>query len=163
MFRWKLIDVSRENVVPILRNEEVKQETSMKYCSLTTSVDFLLGLFFDVFLRNVGWLSTEYTALCPRRYNSPFYIVFTVWQCNFYLFGSGNITLQESSNCANLRSEPIVVVPNNDYDDRSYAHTISSSRLLMVFLTERSNYSFDIFGYADLWRKCVLLWTRLLS
>lgn len=35
---------------------------------------FLLGLFFDtengdeIFLRNVGWLLTDYTALCPRRY-----------------------------------------------------------------------------------------------
>jgi hypothetical protein len=34
----------------------------------------LLGLFFDtenadeIFLRNVGWLLTDYTALCPRRY-----------------------------------------------------------------------------------------------
>jgi hypothetical protein len=34
---------------------------------------FLLGLFFDhnnegdIFLRNVGWLSTDYTALYPRR------------------------------------------------------------------------------------------------
>jgi hypothetical protein len=33
----------------------------------------LLGLFFDtedgddMFLRNVGWLLTDYTALCPRR------------------------------------------------------------------------------------------------
>jgi hypothetical protein len=37
---------------------------------------FLLGLFFDpdvggdMFLRNVGWLPTDYTALCPRRRNS---------------------------------------------------------------------------------------------
>jgi hypothetical protein len=35
--------------------------------------NFLLGLFFDpedegdIFLRNVGWLSTDYTALYPRR------------------------------------------------------------------------------------------------
>jgi hypothetical protein len=35
---------------------------------------FLLGLFFDseyggdMFFRNVGWLSTDYTALYPRRY-----------------------------------------------------------------------------------------------
>jgi hypothetical protein len=37
---------------------------------------FLLGLFFDpydggdTFLRNVGWLSTDYTALHPRIQNS---------------------------------------------------------------------------------------------
>jgi hypothetical protein len=37
---------------------------------------FLLGLFFDpedgsdVFFRNVGCLSTDYTALYPRRQNS---------------------------------------------------------------------------------------------
>jgi hypothetical protein len=37
---------------------------------------FFLGLFFDtedggdLFLRNVGWLSTDYTALFPRRENS---------------------------------------------------------------------------------------------
>jgi hypothetical protein len=42
---------------------------------LTTSyhAGFLLGLIFetedrgDIFLRNVGWLSTDYTALYPRR------------------------------------------------------------------------------------------------
>jgi hypothetical protein len=37
---------------------------------------FLLGLFFDpenedhIFLRNVGWLSTHYAALYPKRRNS---------------------------------------------------------------------------------------------
>jgi hypothetical protein len=37
---------------------------------------FLLGLFLDpedgghMFLRNVGFLSTNYTALSPRRWNS---------------------------------------------------------------------------------------------
>jgi hypothetical protein len=52
---------------------------------------FLLNLFFDpadggdMFLRNIGWLSTDYTALYPRRYNHRydnlrFYIVmFIVW------------------------------------------------------------------------------------
>jgi hypothetical protein len=37
---------------------------------------FLLAVFFDpegggdMFIRHIGWLSTDYTALCPRRYNS---------------------------------------------------------------------------------------------
>jgi hypothetical protein len=37
--------------------------------------DYLLSLFFDhenggdMFLRNIGWLSTDYTALYPRRYD----------------------------------------------------------------------------------------------
>jgi hypothetical protein len=37
----------------------------------------LLGLFFDpedggdMFLRNINWLSTDYTALYPRRQNCP--------------------------------------------------------------------------------------------
>jgi hypothetical protein len=37
---------------------------------------FLLGLFYnpedeaDMFLRNVGWLPTDYKALYPRRQNS---------------------------------------------------------------------------------------------
>jgi hypothetical protein len=39
-------------------------------------VGFLLGLFFDpgdggdILLRNVGWFSTDYTALCPGRCKS---------------------------------------------------------------------------------------------
>jgi hypothetical protein len=38
--------------------------------------EILLGLFFDsedgryIFLQNIGWLSTDYMALYPRRYNS---------------------------------------------------------------------------------------------
>jgi hypothetical protein len=37
---------------------------------------FLLGLFFvsedgdDMLLRNIGWLSADYTTLCPRTWNS---------------------------------------------------------------------------------------------
>jgi hypothetical protein len=44
---------------------------------------FLLGLFFDLedgynmFLRNVGSLSTDYTALYPRR-QSPPHIIFSI-------------------------------------------------------------------------------------
>jgi hypothetical protein len=36
------------------------------------SAGFLLGLFFDsddMFIRNVSWISKDYTALCPRRWN----------------------------------------------------------------------------------------------
>jgi hypothetical protein len=51
---------------------------------------FLLGLFIDpeyggdMLLRNVGWLSTDYAVLYPKRYNSsgilPFYVyVYKVW------------------------------------------------------------------------------------
>jgi hypothetical protein len=46
---------------------------------------FLLGLFFhpedegDMFIRNVGWLSTDYTALCQRRYNSS-------WNYKYFIY-----------------------------------------------------------------------------
>jgi hypothetical protein len=45
---------------------------------------FLLCLFFDpedggdMFLRNAGWLSTDYTALYPRRYNCS---LKSSWKC----------------------------------------------------------------------------------
>jgi hypothetical protein len=45
----------------------------VKAGSKQSSAGFLLGLFFDpedvgdMFLRNVGWLLTDYTALYPRR------------------------------------------------------------------------------------------------
>jgi hypothetical protein len=45
-------------------------------------VGFLLCLFFDpeyggdIFLRNLGWLSTDYTALYPRRQNPSNVILF---------------------------------------------------------------------------------------
>jgi hypothetical protein len=41
-----------------------------------SSGDFLLGLFFNpehsgnMFLQNISCLSTDYTAFCPRRWNS---------------------------------------------------------------------------------------------
>jgi hypothetical protein len=44
--------------------------------SKQSHADFLLGLIFDsenggvIFLRNVGWLSTDYIALYPGRQNS---------------------------------------------------------------------------------------------
>jgi hypothetical protein len=39
----------------------------------------MLGLFYpedgsDMFLRNVGWLSTDYTALYPVRISNPTYV-----------------------------------------------------------------------------------------
>jgi hypothetical protein len=51
---------------------DIKQST---VCSLFYS-GFFLGLFFhtqdggDIFLRNIDWLSTDYTALYPKRHNS---------------------------------------------------------------------------------------------
>jgi hypothetical protein len=51
-----------------------KEETSMKPAAVELHAGFLLGLLFNqedggsVFLRNVGWLSPDYMALCPRRY-----------------------------------------------------------------------------------------------
>jgi hypothetical protein len=40
---------------------------------LPAHVSFMIGFFFspgdggNMFLINVGWLSTDYTVLCPRR------------------------------------------------------------------------------------------------
>jgi hypothetical protein len=45
---------------------------------IASRAGFLLGLFFDpedggdMYHPNIGRLSTDYMALCPRRYNSPF-------------------------------------------------------------------------------------------
>jgi hypothetical protein len=61
--RWKSTDVSEEHVA------------KSPACYMLR-VGFLLGLFFDpedggdMFLWNVGLLSTDYKALHPRRYNS---------------------------------------------------------------------------------------------
>jgi hypothetical protein len=52
-----------------------KEETSMKLAAVKVHAGFLLGLLFkqedrgNMFLRNVSWLSPDYTVLCPRRYN----------------------------------------------------------------------------------------------
>jgi hypothetical protein len=58
------------------------QETNMKQVAgeasdfCLTHVGFLLGFFFNpenggsMFFRNVGWLSTDYSALYPRIHNS---------------------------------------------------------------------------------------------
>jgi hypothetical protein len=53
-----------------------KHVTSTSKLSTCYHAAFLLGLFFDpedgsdMLLRNVGLLSTDYTALYPRRQNS---------------------------------------------------------------------------------------------
>jgi hypothetical protein len=50
--------------------QEINVEALISGCF---HVDFFLDLFFDtegggdVFLRNVGWLSTDYMTLYPRR------------------------------------------------------------------------------------------------
>jgi hypothetical protein len=55
---------------------DIKLCSPLKFNQEPASSCFLLGLFFDpengwdMFLRNVGWLSTDYTASYPRRYNS---------------------------------------------------------------------------------------------
>jgi hypothetical protein len=58
----------------ILYTPNPNQETGSKQiASRALLAGFLIGLFFnpevgsDMFLRYVGWLSTVYTALCPRR------------------------------------------------------------------------------------------------
>jgi hypothetical protein len=58
---------------------------------LESITDFLLRLFVDtedggdMFLRNVGWLPTDYTGLCPRIYESSHKILF-VLNFNFKIF-----------------------------------------------------------------------------
>jgi hypothetical protein len=51
----------------------VESQPMLKQVASSFHAGFLLGLFLDpedggdMFLRNVGWLSSDYTALCPRR------------------------------------------------------------------------------------------------
>jgi hypothetical protein len=65
-----------------LRKDRVYKASS-RACYLLQA-GFLLDLFFDhedggdMFLRNVGWLSMDYTALYPRRYNSSYRLHFSV-------------------------------------------------------------------------------------
>jgi hypothetical protein len=71
------IDVSEEHIAFIFRVEKyAKQDTSVKAGGKQSHLfqaDILLCLFFnpedegDMFLRNVDWLSTDYTALYDRR------------------------------------------------------------------------------------------------
>jgi hypothetical protein len=73
--RWKSTDVSEEYVAHIFGVEEkAEQETNVKAkCKQRFRAGLFLGLHFnpddgdDMFLQNVCWLSTDYTALYPRR------------------------------------------------------------------------------------------------
>jgi hypothetical protein len=55
-------------------NASILRVQSFACCLLQSG--FLLGFFLDpedggdIFLQNVGWLSTDYTALCPGVQNS---------------------------------------------------------------------------------------------
>jgi hypothetical protein len=53
------------------RKNELSRKPALNYVAIKAG--FLFGLFFypedggDMFFRNVGWHSTDYTALYPRR------------------------------------------------------------------------------------------------
>jgi hypothetical protein len=69
----KVNDISEKRVAAVFRVEkEPEQETRLATCF---HAGFLLGFFYpedggDIFLRYVDSLSSDYTALYPRRYNS---------------------------------------------------------------------------------------------
>jgi hypothetical protein len=58
-------------MVYLEQTTRVSKQASYAYYLLPAGI--LLRLFYnpedrgDMFLRNVGWLSTDYMALCPRR------------------------------------------------------------------------------------------------
>jgi hypothetical protein len=58
-------------------NRHFRANVALLSFLLPIHIGFLIGLFFypedggDMFLRIVVWLSMDYTAFCPRRYNSP--------------------------------------------------------------------------------------------
>jgi hypothetical protein len=60
---------------PGSKNKPGKNPVTTELCYVLDA-GLLLGLFFvpedggDIFLLNVGWLSTDYMALNPRRENS---------------------------------------------------------------------------------------------
>jgi hypothetical protein len=72
----------------------VSEEHVASVISYLLHAGFLLGLFFDpenggdMYLRNVGWLSADYTALFPRRQNSGNNITF---QKPHYIYTKCNI------------------------------------------------------------------------
>jgi hypothetical protein len=74
----KSIDISEAHITSIFRvQKQVEQETNVKAGLLATCVQtgFFLYLFLDLedggnmFLRKVGWFSSDYTTLYPRRRN----------------------------------------------------------------------------------------------
>jgi hypothetical protein len=62
-----------ELVLPLFTEPPIPNMHSSSSCYSMLRAGFLLGLLFspdnggDLFLRNVGWLSTDYMALHPRR------------------------------------------------------------------------------------------------
>jgi hypothetical protein len=67
LVHWKPTDVSEQRVASIFGVERAKQ-TSVKQVASCLFFDLEIGSY--MFLRNVGWLSTDCTALYPRRQNS---------------------------------------------------------------------------------------------
>jgi hypothetical protein len=67
-----------------VRASQTKSQHEAGSKQLLLHMGFLLGLFFDpqdggyIFLRNVGELSTDYTALYPRRQNSSEEFLFKI-------------------------------------------------------------------------------------
>jgi hypothetical protein len=65
------------------------QSESRWQAELCFHAGFLLGLFFDpedrgdMFLRNVGWLSTDYTALYHRIWYSSIWVLFVLKPISF--------------------------------------------------------------------------------
>jgi hypothetical protein len=72
---------------------ERKERESRDLLATCFHAGFLIGLFFDpgdggdMFLRNIGWLSTDYTTLYPRRYISS----------NTYIFGCTNREMHQAA------------------------------------------------------------------
>jgi hypothetical protein len=64
---------------------------AINQCESRWQAELLLGIFFDpdygsdIFLRNVGWISTGYTALYSRRWLSLFLISQCILLCVFLL------------------------------------------------------------------------------
>jgi hypothetical protein len=72
---WRILSSGIKcRVVVRWKTTEVSEERALLATCFHSG--FLLGLFFDpehegdMFLRNVGWLSTDYTVLYPRTQNS---------------------------------------------------------------------------------------------